>query len=69
MARFSWPYEYEFRYDLPKTRVGKIAYNVLIHEEKMKRNNKDFESSEVLLEQVEDESTSDELLDKMKKDK
>ena len=69
LARFSWPYEYEFRYDLPKTRVGKIAYNVLIHEEKMKRNNKDFESSEVLLEQVEDESTSDELLDKMKKDK
>ena len=41
----------------------------MIHEEKMKRNNNSFEPSEVLLEQVEDESTSDELLDKMKKDK
>lgn len=29
LARYSWPYEYEFRDDLPKTLVGKIAYNEL----------------------------------------
>ena len=33
LARFSWPYDYEFRDDLPKTRIGKIAYNVLMQEE------------------------------------
>ena len=66
LARFSWPYEYEFRSELPKTLVGKIAYNVLIHEEEMKRKDKKFEKSEELLEQVDDESSSDELIDKMK---
>ena len=25
LARFSWPYEYEFRDELPKTRIGKVA--------------------------------------------
>ena len=69
LARFSWPYEYEFRDDLPKTLVGKIAFNVLIHEEEMKRKDKKFDTSQELLEQVDDESDSDELLDKMKKDK
>ena len=67
LARFSWPYEYEFRHELPKTLVGKIAYNVLIHEEEMKRKDKKFEKEEELLEQVEDESNGDKLIDKMKK--
>ena len=69
LARFSWPYDYEFRDDLPKTLVGKIAYNVLIHEEEMKNKNKKIEASEELLEQVEDESANDPLLDKLKVDK
>ena len=69
LAKFSCPYEYEFRHDLPKTLVGKIAYNVLIHEEEMKNKDKSFEKSEELLEQVEDETSSDELLDNLKKEK
>ena len=69
LARFSWPYDYEFRDELPKTLVGKVAYNVLIHEEEMKNKNKEFTSSEELLEQVEDESSNEELLDKLKVDK
>lgn len=68
LARFSWPYDYEFREDLPKTRIGKIAYNFLIHEEEMKNSNKKFTDKEELLEQVDDESNSDELLDKMNKE-
>jgi long-chain acyl-CoA synthetase len=66
LSRFSWPYDYEFRAELPKTLVGKIAYNVLIHEEEMKKHNRPWEKSEELLEQVEDESSSDELLDNLK---
>lgn len=69
LARFSWPYDYEFRSELPKTLVGKIAYNVLIHEEEMKRKDKAFERSEDLLEQVEDETGSEEIIDKLKLDK
>ena len=69
LARFSWPYEYEFRDELPKTLVGKVAYNVLIHEEAMKRQDKKFKETVDLLEQVDDESSSDELIDKMKKEK
>ena len=67
LARFSWPYEYEFRRELPKTPVGKIAFNVLIHEEEMKNTDRKWEKAEELLEQVEDESNTDELLDKLKK--
>ena len=67
LARFSWPYEYEFRRELPKTLVGKVAYNVLIHEEEMKNKNRKWEKAEIL-EQVEDESTSDELIDNMQKE-
>ena len=63
LARYSWPYDYEFREELPKTLVGKIAYNVLIHEEEMKSSRNKWDKSEELLEQVEDESSSDELLD------
>ena len=69
LARFSWPYDYEFRDDLPKTRIGKIAYNVLMQEEEMKNKNKRFEKSEELLEQVDSEDGNDELIKKIKNDK
>ena len=36
IAKYSWPYEYEFRNELPKTLVGKVAFNELIKEEKEK---------------------------------
>ena len=68
LAKYSWPYDYEFRDELPKTLVGKVAYNVLIHEEEMKKHNRSWEKSEELLEQIEDESSSDELLDNLNKD-
>ena len=68
LARFSWPYEYEFRSELTKTLVGKVAYNVLIHEEEMKKKDKEYKDTEELLEQVDDESSSDELIDKLKKE-
>ena len=38
LAKYSLPYEYEFREELPKTLVGKIAYNELIKEEKAKHD-------------------------------
>jgi long-chain acyl-CoA synthetase len=69
LARFSWPYDYEFRDELPKTLVGKVAYNVLIHEEEMKNKGKKFPSSEDLLEQVDDDVRNEELLDELKIDK
>ena len=33
LAKYSWPYAYEFRKELPKTLVGKIAYRQLEEEE------------------------------------
>lgn len=36
LAKYSWPYEYEFRDELPKTLVGKVAYNELVKEEQAK---------------------------------
>ena len=69
LARFSWPYDYEFRDELPKTLVGKVAYNVLIQEEEMKNRNKQFPASEELLEQVIDEEGNDELIKELKIDK
>lgn len=36
LAKYSWIYEYEFRDELPKTLVGKIAYKKLEEEEKNK---------------------------------
>lgn len=36
LPKYSWPYEYEFRDELPKTLVGKIAYNELLKEEQKK---------------------------------
>ena len=40
LAKYSWPYEYEFRAELPKTLVGKIAYSKLEEEEKNKNGKK-----------------------------
>lgn len=39
LAKYSWPYEYEFRKELPKTLVGKVAFTQLIEEEKAKNAN------------------------------
>ena len=39
-AKYSWPYDYEFRSELPKTLVGKVAFNKLIEEEKAKNEKK-----------------------------
>ena len=66
LSRFSWPVEYEFREELPKTPVGKIAYNVLIHEESMKNNGNNWNNDEDLLEQVEDETNADQLIESIK---
>ena len=49
-----------------RTLVGKVAYNVLVHEEEMKNKNRKFSKSDDLLEQVDDESSSEELLDNLK---
>ena len=38
LAKYSLPYEIEFRESLPKTLVGKVAYKVLAEEEKEKAN-------------------------------
>lgn len=40
IAKYSLPYEYEFRESIPKTKIGKIAFNELIEEEKAKKNKK-----------------------------
>ena len=40
LAKYSWPYEYEFRDELPKTLVGKVAFNELIKEEQKKNEKK-----------------------------
>lgn len=40
LAKYSLPYEIEFRSDLPKTLVGKVAYRKLEEEEKEKKKNK-----------------------------
>lgn len=40
LAKYSWPFEYEFRDELPKTLVGKVAYNELIKEEQAKHEKK-----------------------------
>lgn len=46
LARYSWPCEYEFREVLPKTLIGKVAFNVLIHEEEMKAKDKNWKPEE-----------------------
>ena len=37
IAKYAMPYEFEYRDELPKTLVGKIAYTVLEREEEQKR--------------------------------
>ena len=41
IAKYSLPYEYEFRKSIPKTKIGKIAFNELIEEEKEKKKTSD----------------------------
>ena len=36
IAKYAMPYDIEFREDMPKTLVGKVAYRVLEDEEKAK---------------------------------
>ncbi len=36
LAKYAMPYDIEFRDDMPKTLVGKVAYRVLEEEELMK---------------------------------
>ena len=40
LAKYSLPYEYEFRTELPKTLVGKIDYTKLEEEERRKNGKK-----------------------------
>ena len=37
IAKYAMPYDIEFRKELPKTLVGKVAYRVLEEEEEEKR--------------------------------
>lgn len=67
LARYSWPYEYEFRDELPKTLVGKVAYNVLIQEEAAEQSNRTFDKDEE--KPITVEVVQDDILDKMEKDK
>ena len=39
IAKYSLPYKYEFRDSIPKTKIGKIAFNELIKEESKKKKN------------------------------
>ena len=41
IAKYSLPYEYEFRTSIPKTKIGKIAFNELIKEEEEKKKSND----------------------------
>ena len=66
LSRYSWPYEYEFRDDLPKTLVGKVAYNVLIQEEAAERKDREFDKDEE--KPIKLEVVQDDILDKMKKE-
>ena len=68
LARYSWPFEYEWKDELPKTLVGKVAYNVLMQEEEMKNKNRKWEVKQELLEQVDDEENADELIEKIGKE-
>ncbi len=61
LSRFSWPYEYEFREELPKTLVGKVAYNVLIHEEEAKSKVREFQEDKPISMGVLEENFIDEM--------
>lgn len=46
IAKYALPYDIEFRKDLPKTLVGKVAYRVLEEEEAAKREKEALEAKE-----------------------
>ncbi len=66
LSRYSWPYEYEFRDELPKTLVGKVAYNVLIHEEEAEMNDRTFTEEDK--KEIKVDVVPSELLDQLKED-
>lgn len=68
LSRYSWPYEYEFRDELPKTLVGKVAYNVLEHEEEAKNKKRSFNTEEDKT-PISVEVVDDEFVNQIKKDK
>ncbi len=45
LSQYSWPYEYEFRTELPKTLVGKVAYSKLEEEERRKNEKRQLNNS------------------------
>lgn len=47
IAKYAMPYDIEFRDDMPKTLVGKVAYRVLEEEELAKINNNKVENNDV----------------------
>jgi len=67
LARYSWPYKYEFRDELPKTLVGKVAYNVLEHEEEAEVAPTEFEYNDTRTQAI--QIVDPDLIDEMKKDK
>ena len=67
LARYSWPYEYEFRDELPKTLVGKVAYNVLMQEEAAEKTNREFSKEEE--KPITVEVVQEDILDQMEKEK
>ena len=64
LAIYSWPYEYEFREELPKTLIGKVAYNVLMQEEEAKAKDRKFSKDD---KPITVEVVPDEVTNKMKK--
>ena len=46
LAKYAMPYDIEFRDDMPKTLVGKVAYRILEEEELLKINNEQSENKE-----------------------
>ena len=68
LARYSWPYEYEFREELPKTKIGKVAYNVLIQEEKAEQSKRKFNKEEDKMD-IKLEVVQDDVLEHIEEDK
>ena len=67
LSRYSWPYKYEFRDELPKTLVGKVAYNVLEHEEEAEVADNKFEYEDQRTQVI--QIVDPDLIDEMKDDK
>ena len=47
LAKYAMPYDIEFRDDMPKTLVGKVAYRVLEEEELLKIQNEQLQKESV----------------------